>query len=333
MFSKGKEFIWVTLLLSLVLLALTGVAFADEKLKIDNVQITCGAANGSWVRIGAAISEKANEYFEGFPINAVPGPGSVANPSIVGTGQAHIGFTYPPFLHSAVKGEAPYEDKFDNLKFVASLTPTVVQFLSNLNQEGLTLERIVENKIRIRLGLNPKGSGSHYILQMILQSNGVPEIEDIKKWGGNVYYASGDGLSSAWQDRHINFMMFTDNVPSAAIEESVAGRGGYLIGIGDGFAANLSKLGFVPFTIQSGTYSGQEREVKTVSLPLVVFAREDIDPKVIYYVTKSIYENLEYFGDVHSSFKSLKQQDLYSNHGLEMHEGAKMYYKEIGVIE
>lgn len=304
-----------------------------EKLKIDNMEFVSGSASGSWIKIAAGIAEKANEHFEGFPISATPG-GSVGNPSVVSIGGGDIGMSYAPFLVMAKEGTGPYEKPFTNLRAVASLTPTVFHIFADTKLPVNSVSELLEKKEPVVLGLPPKGQGSNYITQIIFSELGYDDVEGIQEYGSKIFYGDGGTLKDAWKDRHIDVDVMTYNVPAASIQEALTAREGKLLNIDKEVVDVLvNEKGFNKFTIPAGTYSGQDKDVETVSLKIVVFVREDVPEDVVYNLTKAIYENKSYYEGVHSSFKDFYPEKMTEGLAIELHKGAEKFYREVGLIK
>ena len=315
----------------LVLMVNTGVC---QQSKIDNIVFATGAANGTWWIIGAGIAEKANEFFQGFPITAIPGPGSVGNPPLVSKGEAFLGMSYPPFLILAREGKGPYDQTFTNLRSVCTLTPTVVHIFADEKIDVTTVDELIDQKIKITMGVPPTGQGSNYITKIIFSAMGYDNLEEIEKWGSKIYYADGDGLVSGWRDRHINVLIQTLNVPASAVTESLTSRKGKILSFGDKLMDELVvNRGFSKFIIPASTYPDQEKDISTVALPIVVFTRDDVPEDIIYNIVKSIYENKDYLIKVHNSFESFDPKQMASGLGIQLHKGAEKFYKEVGLIK
>lgn len=304
------------------------------KSKISNITLVTGSTTGSFVAIGAGIAEKANDFYEGFPITAIPGPGTIGNIPMVSNGEAQIGMSYPSFLLLAKEGKEPYNKQFTNLRGIAALQPTVVHFIADTNTPVDTVSQLIEEKIPIKLGIPPKGNASHFIAQMIFSAMGYIDPEEIRQYGGHVYYASGSNLNDAWKNRQINSLLSTYNVPAASIQESLIGRKGKILSFDEKIKDLLIKdWGFNEYVIPAGSYEGQDKDVVTLALPTVIFTTEDLEEDVAYNLAKAIYENKTYLEGVHSSFKEFNPDKIAEGLGIELHEGAEKYYKEIGLIK
>ena len=118
------------------------------------------------------------------------------------------------------------------------------------------------------------------------------------------------------------------------ITESLVTRSdGHLFSLDDEVIEKLvSESGFSAYTIPAGTYEGQDEDIKTVALPIVIFTTEDADEEMIYNFTKSVYENKQYFEGVHSSFAEFDPEIMHEGTAIELHPGAERFYKEIGLM-
>lgn len=306
---------------------------ADKLPTIPKLELLTGAASGSWYSIGAGVAEKFNEFYEGFPMTAIPGPGSIGNAGVVANGDAEIGMSYGPFLMAAVRGEAPYKQKYTNLRAIGAIQPTVIQLITVLDIK--TIGDFVKNKVKATLGVNPIGNASTYVMAQILDAYGVKTITDIEKWGAKAYFADGASISDAWADRHVDMQMLMLNVPASLITQNLVTRtDGKLIGLeSDIIKILVEKHGFQPYTIPAGTYDRQKEDCKTVALPTVFFTTEDADPTLIYNFTKALYKNKVYFQGVHSSFKEFDPEKMAQGVAIQLHPGAEKFYREVGLLK
>lgn len=83
--------------------------------------------------------------------------------------------------------------------------------------------------------------------------------------------------------------------------------------------------------IPAQTYTGQERDIFTISTPNILAVRGDIDDEVVYQITKTIFENLEYLHGLHEATAQVSFDTAINNLPLPIHEGALRYFEEKGV--
>lgn len=300
--------------------------------KIDALDLLTGSATGSWYTLGAGISDKFNEGYDGFPMTATPGPGSIGNIGVISSGEAEIGMSYGPFLVAAINGSAPYDQKYENLRAIAALQPTVVQPLSTLDMDKFS--DFVNNKMKGTIGMYPAGNASTYIIELIMQEYGLSSAADVESWGAKAYYADGASLTDGWADRHVDIYTPMLNVPASSVTECLVTRtDGHLFNLDDDVIKALGdKYGFQPYTIPAGTYEGQDEDINTVGLGIVIFTTEDADEELIYNFTKTLYENKEYFLGVHSSFAEFFPETMNEGTAIELHPGAVKFYTEMGMM-
>ena len=301
-----------------------------------NLQFATASATGNWFSMGALIAEATNEYFTTSPVTASPAPGSLGNPAIVSVGEADLGMSYGSFLVMAQNGEDPFDRPMPNLRAVASLSPTLIHVWCTraLAEDGKnTLSDLVIGKKKMVFGAMSAGKGSYFVARQMFNALGVGRLEDIGAWGAKMYYADGSDLVNAWKDRQVDAVMNLLNAPDSLVEDALISREGRLIDLGDELSKVLSeKYGFLPYVIPTGTYSKQDYDVKTLGLPLVIFARDDVDADVIYYMCKAIYENIEALRKSSGAFAEVDVSQLHLGGGVPLHEGAARYYREAGLL-
>lgn len=85
------------------------------------------------------------------------------------------------------------------------------------------------------------------------------------------------------------------------------------------------------YIIPANTYPGQKKPIKTIAQPNFLGIRADVDADIVYKLTKTIYENLDYLYNIHKATKYMKLESALSGLPAPLHPGALKYYKEVGV--
>jgi len=323
------------MLLTLILISIISFSvFASEKPTIRNIQFSTGSSEGTWIQIGAGICEKANDYVQGFPFTAVPGPGSIGNPALVHIGGADVGISYGPFLLMAKNAELPFEEEITNLRAIGTLTPTIAQFVCSADISGESVEEVIKNKSKIRLGVAPPGQGDNIVFRKIYREMGYSKLEDISKDGSKVHYDAASGLVPAYKDRFIDLHCSLYNLPASSVEECFVSRKSKLLNIGENLGKKMvENHSFLDYVIPAGTYKGQNEDIHTIGLPMTIFVNKDIPDEAAYFLAKAMYENKEYLVNVHPSFKSFEPEKITMGVGVDLHPGAIKYYKEVGLLK
>ena len=306
---------------------------ALEKIKADNMALSLGSAAGSWTAIGTVIAENVNKLnFEGFPITPIPGAGGVGNPKRVSIGDSKVrmGFSYAPFLKSAIAGTPPYDKAYTNLKAVCGLITNVYHVVLAKDINLSTHTEIKDKKFPLKLGTGPSGSTELFTTQAIFQSMGA-NLNDLKKWGGKVNQAGTGSRTNLWKDRHIDAWCSFINPPAAAVAQVLAARPAKFLEV-DKFVRDdlIKKWGYVDVSLAPGTYKGQDKPVPSIGLSIVVFAREDVSEEVIYRFTKTVAEMKDKLVKAYPTFSKWTPEGMSKGLGIEFHPGAIKYYKERG---
>ena len=323
----------VTLLACILILCGGTSGFALEKIKADYMSLSLGSAAGSWTAIGTVIAENVNkQYFEGFPITPIPGAGGVGNPKRVSIGDSKVrmGFSYAPFLKSAVSGKPPYDKPYTNLRAVCGLITNVYHVVLAKDINLSSHAEIKDKKFGLKLGTGPSGSTELFTTQAIFKTMGA-DLNDLKEWGGSVNQGSTGARSNLWKDRHIDAWCSFINPPAAAVAQVLAARPAKFLVV-DKFIRDdlINKWGYVDVTLAPGTYKGQDQPVPSIGLSIVVFAREDVPEEVIYRLTKTVAEMKDKLVKAYPTFSKWTPEGMCKGLGIDLHPGAIKYYKERG---
>ncbi|MFC4025221.1 TAXI family TRAP transporter solute-binding subunit [Oceanobacillus longus] len=325
----------IILFLSFILL-LAACGSAEESSEAQSnsqdLTITTGAQGGSWYPIGGALAELMNKNMDGITFSSVPG-GGTSNPQSVATGKADIGFSYNSTLVSAQDGTDPYDEKLDGLKAVAKVYDMAWHVITPSDSGITSFEDIAENQMGVKWAPNKKGTGDEWITNKVIEEYGF-NYDDIESWNGKMNFVSiSDGLS-LWRDAHVNLYSAHTLPPQSSFIEATMSVESNFLSISDEVLQSLNeKYGLIEATIPAGTYEGQEEDVKTVTMPMTIFAHEDVSEDVIYNFTKLLDEETEYLATVHQVFNNFDIEKAGKDTGIELHPGARKYYEEIEVIE
>ncbi|MDH3660502.1 MAG: TAXI family TRAP transporter solute-binding subunit [Alphaproteobacteria bacterium] len=96
--------------------------------------------------------------------------------------------------------------------------------------------------------------------------------------------------------------------------------------------ANGNHWLWTPYLIPAATYPGQGEDVWTIAFSNLLVARADVDPDVVYAMTKSIFENLAYLKRVDALMTDLSLETALAGMSMPLHPGALRYYQESGLI-
>ena len=88
------------------------------------------------------------------------------------------------------------------------------------------------------------------------------------------------------------------------------------------------------YTLKTGTYEELTEDVNTSAVKMIMFCSSDLDEDLVYDLTKTFFENLDSLKETHSFLNEVTVEGAVEDIAdLELHEGAKRYYRELKVIE
>ncbi|MFC2386995.1 TAXI family TRAP transporter solute-binding subunit, partial [Treponema socranskii] len=146
------------------------------------------------------------------------------------------------------------------------------------------------------------------------------------------YIAFGDAADML-QNGTLDGAWIMSGIPAAAVSQACS-SGCNLVSIGDDILEKLrsSYPWYARYTIPAGTYPGQSADVGTTAIKMLMFCNSTLDDETVYMLTKTFWENVDELGNAQRNLKGLTAQDAVKDiAGLPLHEGAKRYYREIGV--
>jgi len=331
--TKLCKAICISLLMGALLLYGGTYGFAQEKIKAPQMAFSTGSVSGSWFPIGAVISDELNKkHLKSYALTAVPGAGGVGNPKRVSIGDSNIrfGISFACFLIAAVDGKAPYDKAYPDLRAICSLVTNAFYLIGDKKLGITTMGEIKDRKLGLRLGVDTPGSTGLFTTKLIFSEMGS-SLDDIKKWGGTVNSVGTAARVNLWKDRHIDAWIGFINHPASAISQAQAARSGKIIGLEEPLRENLKKKwGYIDYIIPAGTYKGQDKEIVTTGLSMVLFAKENVSNDIVYRFTKTVAEMKDKLVKTNGAFKNWEPQDMIKGLGINVHPGAIQYYKERG---
>jgi hypothetical protein len=81
-------------------------------------------------------------------------------------------------------------------------------------------------------------------------------------------------------------------------------------------------------------YNANPDDVTTFGVRATFVTSSDVKEKVAYEVAQAVFENFDQFKSLHPAFQVLNKEEMVSQSiSAPIHEGAKKYYQEAGLLE
>ena len=145
------------------------------------------------------------------------------------------------------------------------------------------------------------------------------------------YSESAEALASG----RIDGMSVSGGVPIGAVQEvfEQLGDGAAVLDIDDDQLKEIDagRRIWQRVVIPSGTYPDQGRDIFTIGTPNILAVRGDVDEEVVYRITQTIFEELDYLHGLHSTTRQIGLANASDRLPLPIHPGAERYFTEKGV--
>jgi TRAP transporter TAXI family solute receptor len=302
---------------ALVLSAGTAAEAADLKLMT-------GPQGGSWYPLGGALKTIFEAAVPGTTVHVMPG-GGIANVKALQAGKAEIAFANSVSTVDAVEGKPPFEEKATNVCHMATLYPQYFQVIV-LADAGIESPKDLRGKA---LTTQPKGNTGEAITEHLLAAYGL-SYNDLSQ----VSYGSYTDSVNLMKDGNAQVFTLGTTVPAGAVMDLAAARAIRLLPIDDEGLARMQELnpGYRRIVIEAGTYPGQDRDVPTIGYATHLIARCDLDADLVHSLLAAMADKLADLAAVTKAMEGLDVKGMASDVGVPLHEGAKRFYQEKGVL-
>ncbi len=322
---------------AVLLLMLGLLSCNDSGKKTSYVSIGTGGVTGVYYPVGGAIAKMLNKNSKGeIKASAESTDGSVYNINAVLSGDIQFGISQSDRQYQAFNNLAEWKETAkeltSHLRSVISLHREAMTFLI-AEDTGIKSLKDLSGKKDTRINVGAMGSGTRENSIDVLTHFGIKPDEDFKAEG-----LKSSESSKLLQDGRIDGFVFTVGHPSGTFQEATNGkRRGYFISLSDSTLDKLiEKYPYYAKTEIPAEFYPQAvntENIPTVGVVATLVTSSKVDEKVVYNLVKSIFENFEQFKSTHPSLKFLTKESM-ANGGLSapLHEGAKKYFKEIGLL-
>jgi TRAP transporter TAXI family solute receptor len=286
---------------------------------------------GVWDMFGAGLAEAIMRSNKGSVVTVTPG-GSTSDLVMVSAGKAELGFCYGNIVSDAVKGNPPFEQKFENIRGLCALQESAYHFVVQKDGKIKSIDQIKKEKMPIKIQIGDPGSGHELASIRLLKAYGI-SLEDIVSWGGKVYHSETYDGPGMFADGVVDAFIIMSYAPVSAIMELANNHDLQILPIDDEIVQSMiNDYGYAASVIPQSAYDFLSGDVKVFSSVNVVITSSDVPEEVIYNITRGLVENIVSIRNIHVNLSGLTIEQMSKNLGYPLHPGAEKYYKEIGVI-
>jgi uncharacterized protein len=319
----------ILVLLTIVLTALTfSVQHACAK---DLIPIVTPGAGGSANMLGAGIATMGKRYVPetDYVVQAESGVTTMLKRihDYYVKGQSAFSVCDGNGVWSAYNGAGLFagREKMTELRGITFLHEGQVYFVVR-KDSGIKSFPDVKGK---RIAVGPPGSTVAASGLLLFNTYGLTD-KDFK-----VVYLSYNEVVDAIKDKSIDGGILAGVSPVPAYNELSLTHNVTILPVRpDVIKAITDKYMFYfPVTVTKGTYRGMDEDIQTIAFSSNFITHEKTNPDLVYKLLKMIYDHKSDLVAIHKAAAGITLERAMMGLGIPLHEGAKRYYKEVGILK
>ncbi len=284
------------------------------------VTLATGGEYGTYYSFGQVLAKHVSESTSTY-VTAITSGGSKDNIEALQSGKAQLAFIQDDVASYAYKGTRLFKEKFTDFATVGNLYMEQVQIIT-LDK---TLSSVSDLKGKT-VSVGAAGSGVYFNALDILGVYGLNIDADIKP----TYQSFSDSMN-ALKEGKIDAAFIVAGAPTSAVMELAKTNEIKLIAIDHEHILKLLKVSpyYCSYSISKHVYNTQ-KNIDTVAVGAVIFARKDVSATDVYNFLCGIYGDIEEIRQEHDKGDELTMKFASSNHVVPYHKGALRFYEEKG---
>lgn len=301
--------------------ALAGVVIAGAASAETRVTFKSAKAGTSYYQMGVQIAEVMKAATDGaISVTIEESQGSTQNVMEVRARGADYMFTTPPALVGLSQaGKGPFEGKSDpgfaEIRALFPIPSLTMHFVMSADSGVTDMAGLAGKTILLGKGSFGAKEGEKYL-----------ELFDLTD-KVTIADAELSNAVDALKNGKIDGFVTAGSWPAPNVVEAAASAGVTVLSLSD---AELAETGRTKLVIPAGTYSGQDADIVTTSLPVVAYATTKMDEETAYLLTRNFWENKEDMAKTSPWWNGV-DTGLLENITGQLHPGAVRYYEEAGV--
>jgi len=328
-----KKMCWIVVLL---LVSLSVPAAAQELKSPVHLRLASQDLGSAWYVYGATFGKLwRNVLPRGSTIDVLPYGGAPANVLLIEKGDAEVGLCNNTVARWAVQGKVAFPKPVPEIRGMVGALDKYYLAAVATKRSGITsLEDVAKKKMPVRIVTQPVGSSGEVSLRLLLEAYGI-SYDDIKSWGGSVTPTSTGVASAQMIDGKADIWVQVIVAGHPAISELAMATDVVFLPCSKAIIDKLENYGYQEAVLPAKTFKGQDQAVPMVGYPSILIVQRDLNPELVYVLTKAIVENQQQLVKAHAGFKNFIPEDAWKmiKIGIPLHSGAEKYYRDKGMMK
>ncbi len=289
------------------------------------ITIYTGGTGGVYYPLGVKLADLLNKYAgDKITASASSSGASVANARALGTGDANLIFIQNDIAYYAFNGLYMFsEGRIEKIRGLATLYPEIIQIVVRADS-GIKTINDLEGK---RVAIGAAGSGTAVEAEIILRAAGVWDKITVQ----NLDFAQA---AQALKLGQVDAAFVVAGIPTSAVMELAATTPVNLVEIPDELLNTLRQQGylfFVPHTVPKETYTGLDKDVKTLAVMAMLAVSSEVPDDVVYTILQVMFDKIDELRQAHSRAQDISLNKALQGLPIKLHPGAVKYYQDKGI--
>jgi uncharacterized protein len=304
------------------MMSLVCVSQVYSQTKAIYVTIGTSSMGSPLYAAGNVLAQELNKSIPNIKASARVTAGSIQNINLLGRKSIEIALGDSVSPMDAIEGKGVFAGKKDPLiRGLTCIWPSVVQIVVPLSIHS------IEELRGKRVAIGARGSAATKYAQVALAAADMT-LSDV-----HPDYVSYEEGKDFLQDGRISGSLHIA-VPNALVTELLSSGKFRILEFSN---EELKKIHtkypeFTPYTIAANIYPNQPNAVKVYQVPNLIITRENVDPNLIYQITKIIFEKQKELAAGYKLWGAFRLQDALKGMPIPLDSGAEKFFKEKGIL-
>lgn len=325
-----KKIVVIMLSILLVITSLGGCSSENgntEKSGTLNLKFPTASTTGAVYPLGAALANLWNNNIEGLNVSAEASNGGVQNLNLMADGDAHISVAVTSIITEQREGINAFEGRsYDGVRILTSLYANYNQVVVR-QDSGIDSFKDLKDKT---FAVGAPGSTMEVESKNHSIKAGLNYPDDFK-----AQFVGPTESLDLMRNKQIDGFFMMAGIPTAAVTEALATANAKILNIDEDIITALKEEypWYTRAVIPAGTYDGQDEEVVTTAIKIMLICDESVPDEVAYQLVKEMWENIDSIKSTNKVVESMSIENAAQDTaGIPLHPGAEKFYKEKGVL-
>lgn len=290
------------------------------------ISIATGGTGGTYFILGTGMSKIIEKYVPNVRVSVESTAATTENVRLIAAKKVQFAIAMPDGVYFGYHGGREFKDtKYPNLRSVMAGHSSPMHFIVR-SDSGIKSLADLRGK---RVALSAPGSTAVFMAESALEAYGLRRA-DYKPM--LLSYAE---QASALRDGTIDMACIFAGAPAASALDLSTTHDITFLHVGTEELKKVLKDHpyCKEFVIKAGTYKGQNADVKTFATSSILITYAELEPELVYAVTKAILDNTPELKAIHPQGAEYDLADAAIGVAIPLHPGAERYLIEKGVLK